>query len=134
MTPAEQARALLASLPEGASPPPWHGDRTDGTVKYDVLDGNGDIVIHGDNANSGSDEPYGIQEPVGSFESNEKMILASPSLRDHLTAALDREARLRAILAECAMAVGDVQISDADANDLYRRIKAALASGDSDGR
>ena len=47
----------LSSIAERAgkaSPGPWKGDRYDGTVKYDVKNAEGGIVIHGDN------EEYGL--------------------------------------------------------------------------
>lgn len=123
-TPAEQARALLASLPEGATVGPWshkHPAMSDRVTAEPDADGYTVVCT----------QPAGRR---GAWGKNAALLAASPSLRDHLTAALDREARLRALLAECAMAVGDVQMSDADIHDLDLRIKAALASGDSDAR
>jgi hypothetical protein len=63
--------AELKRIAEAASPGPWRGDRIDGSVKYDLLDANGQSVIHGDDGNVSHAHCYGIQ-----FDKDEAYLLA----------------------------------------------------------
>ena len=68
MTDLESIRKRLEEAPKG----PWTGDRYDGTVKYDVLDADGETVIHGCNGNE--DPSYGIRDDAA-----EQLILNAPT-------------------------------------------------------
>lgn len=74
-------RAICEAAPKG----PWTGDRIDGTVKYELLDANGDVVIRGCNGNH--DPQYGI---VGEG-ADEYLLAVSPDVVLSLIDALDAE-------------------------------------------
>ena len=86
MSPAESASALLASLPEGATPQPWYAS--------DILDTGGMRpgwgVVTEDNS---------MLVGARVHRADAYLLAAAPLLRDHLTAALEREAQLRERLA-----------------------------------
>ena len=113
---ADKARALLASLPEGATPGPW------GDVGYGHIAQDGD----GENPSIVACDWDGETESA-----NAALIAAAPSLRDHLVAALDREERLRSLLTQ---ALPLLQLDHGDVL-LPERIAATLTTpGDSDAR
>lgn len=91
---AEQARALLASLPEGASPGPW------ANVGYPLRGIDGPEIM------GPGDQLLCTMDNHPNDLANAALIAAAPALRDALVAALDRESELRS-LAENARSVAE---------------------------
>lgn len=83
----------LKKLAEAASPGPWRGDRYDGTVKYCVLNVNGNAVVAGDNGNNMSG-PFGVM----SAENESYILAANPatvlSILAHISSLEQRIAEL----------------------------------------
>lgn len=80
----------LERLAKVATPGPWRGDRTDGTVKYDIVAGdypNGEytVVCHGDNGNA-RDGGYGFT----SAENEAYALAANPAAVLELIAEVRR--------------------------------------------
>ena len=75
----------LGQLLTKGSPIPWKGDRKDGSVKYNMLDANGNTVVHGDNGNS-EHGPFGIL-CQNDTELIMSLINAAPALLDVVDAA-----------------------------------------------
>jgi hypothetical protein len=102
-------RELLASLPEGATPGPW----------YVAKDGQSIL------------QTSHITRDVWTIprtDADMHLCAAAPALRDALAEVLAENERLRALLDEARVAVGDVQMSDDDLHDLVLRIEAALVA------
>jgi hypothetical protein len=89
----------LRELNAKATPPPWTGDRFDGTVKYDMKGPDGAVVIHGDNGNS-EDGPYGTV-----LATDDALIM---TMRNELPAILDRLERLEAVAEAATLAVDGI--------------------------